>query len=458
MKSRLFIFFFAFLCIYITANRETEWKNNVFTWDASGYHIYLPAVFIYNDIDSYRFYPRIHKSYLEHSGMPEYYCMYEQPGGKLLNKYAIGLAVMELPFFLCAHAYCNISHNGPADGYSSVYQWGAAFSNIFWTVLGLVLLAALLKKYFSDNAVMLSLACTALGTNLYHYTAFQYGMSHAYSFCLFAAVLYYTDKWYAQRKISSMCMLGIALGMVTITRPSNLLLAIVPILWRVHNYDTLKERIQLLLRERRKVAVGILLFLLVCSLQMSYWKYITGHWIYFSYEGEGFNFLRPHLIQGLIEYRKGWFIYTPMALMAILGFINLRKQHKGMGTVLLVSTCMMIYLVFSWRCWWYGGGFGARALVESYAILAIPLASLMSYIIARKKPYLKITGCTVFVFFIALNMFQTFQYSKAILMYDKMSEAYYWRIFGRTSVSDEDRQLLMTDDECREEDYRSKQP
>ncbi len=102
----------------------------------------------------------------------------------------------------------------------------------------------------------------------------------------------------------------------------------------------------------------------------------------------------------------------------------------------------MIYVVFSWDAWMYGWSFGCRALVESLAVLAIPLAALVHFIRSRNW-LIKSISVTVFLFLIWLNIYQTHQYTRNILDGYRMTKAYYWRIFGQMKVTDEDKRYLM---------------
>ena len=45
---------------------------------------------------------------------------------------------------------------------------------------------------------------------------------------------------------------------------------------------------------------------------MLYWKHIMGTFFFYSYDQEGFFFGNSHVLDGLLSYRKGWFIYTPI--------------------------------------------------------------------------------------------------------------------------------------------------
>ena len=101
-----------------------------------------------------------------------------------------------------------------------------------------------------------------------------------------------------------------------------------------------------------------------------------------------------------------------------------------------------MYIVWSWWCWWYGGVFGQRALIESYVLLAIPLTAFTEYILEKKliyrASYLILIAC-----FISLNLFQSWQFSVGVIHYDSMSRKAYWYSLFRTKV--EDKFYLMLD-------------
>jgi len=446
MRSKLLVLFYTFVCIYIVFNRQ-EYKSNIFVWDKSGYYIYLPATFIYHDIEHLTFSKDINRKY-HTAGDVDYYAMFDQPGGKRLNKYAVGASVFQAPFFLAAHMYCLFTARFPADGYTLPYQFAGIFSNIFWVMIGLFYLRRFLLGYFTDGVTAFTLLCIAFGTNLYNYTAFDQGMSHPYSFMLFAAVLYYTDAWYRYYKPAHIYQLGIALGLVAITRPVNLLIILLPLGWGLYNKESFRERIQSFKAHGKYIVVAMILFILVSLVQMSYWKTVSGHWLCYSYHDEGFNFMRPKLWRGLFGYQKGWFVYTPIALIAMTGFLPLWKKNKSMVPVLLLFFMLLIYVVFSWQQWWYGGSFGCRALVESLAVAALPLAALIEFIYLKQHHIISKCSFTIAILFLVyVNLFQTYQYSQGIIHWYRMTQKYYWKVFLTQSPPPNAANYLMTDKE-----------
>lgn len=92
-----------------------------------------------------------------------------------------------------------------------------------------------------------------------------------------------------------------------------------------------------------------------------------------------------------------------------------------------IVTAIFLYLTFSWWCWWYGGSFSARTLVDFYALFALVMGCFFSFII-RKKFYAIV--CILFLLSsIGLNITQSFQLDKGFLHYDAMTFEAYKEIF-----------------------------
>jgi len=442
MKSRIVTLIIALVSLLIILNRNKPKENQVFHWDAANYYAYLPAVFIYHDLAKLSFYPAINQQYRMTSPDLDYYGIYFQENtGRALNKYAIGVAVFELPFFLIAHLLTLVTEDYPPDGYSNYYELGIFFANAFWGIIGLILLRRFLTKYFHDTLVATTILILFFGTNLYYYTAFDAGMSHVFSFAAFAGALRFTDLAIDTKKLKHLLLASVCLGLVIITRPSNAVLFILITLWGIASLNDLKIRIRWIQRNIRKVTLAGFVVFVILALQLTYWKYITGRWIYFSYEEEGFNFLQPEIWKGLFSYRKGWLLYTPLAAVALAGILVLRKSHPRLFLPIVIYLLVNIYTVFSWHQWYYGGSFGCRALIESYVVLALPLAYSVKWI--KSSGYLvKTAGTLVISLFVVLNVWQTYQFSLGTLPTDHINREFYWKVFLKLHRTDEDNRLL----------------
>ncbi len=437
LRSGIVIFLFTIAAAYLSWYNYKK-HGDIFVSDKSGYYAYNPALFIYGDIEKCSFH---------HKRDPgDIWTFKVQENGKRLNKYTIGVALMSFPFFITAHAYTGISNAYAADGYSHPYQIAGIAATLFWTIFGLIMLSLFLRNYFSDTVVAWTLLAIAAGTNLFHYTAYEHGMSHSYSFALFATMLYLTYKWHNTQKPKYILSIALTGSMIVLVRQVNILFLLIPLLWNVYNFNTLSARVNLLIRNYKMLLPALLVFIIPILLQLYYWHYITGKWFVYSYTGEYFNFFNPHIIDGLFSFRKGWFIYTPIAFVAAIGFIFLWRRDRKLAPGLLLLMIIVIYITFSWWMWWYGGSFGCRPLVEYLALMAIPLSAFFEYIIVKANMLLKATFFILITGFVALNIFQQYQYSAQILHWDRMTRQYYFKTWGKVDINIDEYEKYLIDD------------
>jgi hypothetical protein len=88
-----------------------------------------------------------------------------------------------------------------------------------------------------------------------------------------------------------------------------------------------------------------------------------------------------------------------------------------------------LYLLASWCFWWFGGSFGSRGFIDSYGIMAIPLAAFFSWCFKQKK-LVKIPILAITVVLIYFNTFQIRQYYNGAIHYVSMTKEAYWETFG----------------------------
>lgn len=399
-------------------------EQEVIDQDVIQYYSYLPAYFIEHDIelkflDTMRSIP------------PRRYWHLDTPEGKHVFKMSMGVAYLYSPFFFIAH-YSTLKGRLPADGFSLHYKTWLTAGTVFYSFLALLLIRFLLLKYFERLSTAITLLILGVGTNLYCYIVHDPLMSHAYSFFLFSAFLVLIYKWYENPSLWKAVGLGAVGGLIVLVRPTNVIIAVAFLLYGIQALGDLKKRL-IFFKEKW---IHLLLMLVFAGLvwlpQMLYWKQVTGHYLYYSYAHEKFYWSNSHILEVLFGYRKGWLIYTPLMFLAVLGMFVLSQRAREWKWTLWVFFPINIYVISCWWCWWYGGSFGQRPLVDSYPLMAIPLTATLSLIL-KSRPVLQNVSAFVLVFFIHLNMFQTWQYSTSLLHYESMTKRAYWKLLFQTT-------------------------
>lgn len=390
-------------------------------YDMGGYYGFMQAFWINKD---YTF-----KFLTDRPYHPKLVSYTNQDGTQIyLNKYSVGPAIMQTPFFLLGHLE-SYYQKVPRDGFSYTYIFWIITGCILYTFLALLILRKLLLEHFDDKVTASVLVLLAFGTNLWHYTVIDAMMSHAYSFFLFTLAIYCSQKWLEKGNLKYLISLALTCGMIGVTRMPNMVFFLVPVFWGVYNIDTLKNRFSFFLEKWQPILLGIGIFFIPFIPQSAYWYHMTGNLFINLYaeNGEGLYWSQPMIAEVLIGYRKGWVIYTPAILLGFIGFYFLFRKYKPITPVLLLYLIINIYVVSCWGCWWYGGSFGMRALIESSVVLAFPMAALLENLYQGKVK--SILAVLLIVGLITLNQIQSAQASKFVLHWDAMTRQAYWTIF-----------------------------
>lgn len=387
------------------------WKENPFMSDVDQYYSYNIALFIKNDLTF---------------GFPNSYWLHQGPLNILIQKMSLGLAILYTPLFLIGHGIALLFNFEP-DGYSTPYAYSIAFGTIIYVLIGLHYLRKTLFNYFPKNVVNTTILSIYFGTNLLFYTVGWGLMSHSYLFFMMCIVIYCTHCWYNTHQIKHIISIAFFISLMSVSRPLEITFILFPLFFGVKSLNDFEERISEWVKYKQQFLLAALVFLIPVIPQILYWKIFTGSWVYFSYKDEGFFFNNPRIWDVLFSFRKGLFIYCPILIISFIGlFLSYKKKYF---IAVLTYTLINIFLVSSWWCWWYGGSFGMRALVQSYAVMAFPMAFVINFLFS--KPLLKKISTGVISFLILLSLTQTYQFSHNFIHWDAMTKkAYTFSLFN----------------------------
>jgi hypothetical protein len=363
------------------------------------------------------------------------------PEGDYILKYTMGLAILNSPFFFIGHFFAWIL-GFPRDGFSLPYQVAISMGALVYSIAGIWIMRKVLLHFFRDKLASFIMALIVLGTNYFQLTAYDGAMPHNYLFTLYAVIVWMTIRWHASPNRRDAVFLGIATGLAILARPTSAVIIFIPLLWGIIDKDSLRRKWNMIRTNLFHLLLCILFLAGVLFLQLLYWKIHSGSFFYYSYEStEKLRTIAPYLWHVLFSFKKGWLIYAPMMIFAIIGYYFLAEKNKRVFFALFIFFVVNLAVVSSWPTWWYGGSLGQRSMMESYAILAIPLGYFLRKLVSA-RPVVKIPFYLVFFFFILLNLFQTWQYMTFKIDPSNMTREYYWAIFGRTKISEESIQLI----------------
>ena len=392
--------------------------------DAKGYYAYLPALFIYDDLN-FGFFDEIEKEkYYNENLFYEYRIGFNN---KTINKYYCGTAIAELPFFLIAHGLTTYLELD-ADGYSRLYPISVNIAAIFYLLIGLIYLNKTLSLFqISEKHKFWTLLAAVFGTNLFYYTIGEPGLSHIYSFAFISMFMYFSKQYFITNKLNYIVLTAIAFGFIVLIRPINgVIVFALPFL--AGSFDLLKIGLQKLLQHYWTFLLSSILFSLIVSIQLIIYKLSTGSFIVYSYGEEGFNFGSPHFLDILFSYKKGLFLYTPLFLVSLLGTYFLWKNNKFQFYSIALFLGFITYIFSSWWMWYYGGSFSSRVYIEYIPLFMILLGGSFQKI--NKKTF-RNTFLAAIIGLIVLCQIQTYQYRYYQIHWVDMNAERYWDVFLR---------------------------
>jgi hypothetical protein len=272
-------------------------------------------------------------------------------------------------------------------------------------------------------------------------------MTHNNLFTIYCLVLWLTHHFYKNPTYGRALGIGLLVGLAALTRPTEIIVALIPLLWGLPSISlsAIKERLSFFQQHGSKLVLAIIATALVGSIQLIYWKYASGDWIVYSYQDQGFSWLKPHFYMGIFSAQSGWLVYSPIMGFGLLGFGLLYRNYRDLFWGSLIFSLLFIYITFAWDIWWYGGSLGIRAMVQAYPVLAFPLAAFVGWV--WEKGWMRYAFLGIGLLFMYYNIWLTHQAHKGgLLRPGAMTQAYFWRILGRYDVPIEAQKLLDNKD------------
>ncbi len=413
---------------------QMKWIGDpFFANDTDQYYSYLVAQFIHHDF----FFDLSHR-----------YWLTETPTGEVIPKVTMGMAILYLPFFLIGNGFAHVL-GYEANGYTAPYAWCIHTGTLVYVFIGFWYMRKTLLLFFSEWVTALTMVLILSATNLFYYTFREGEMAHSYLFFLFSVFFYHVIRWHAAKQFKYLCYISVVAGFVALIRPTEILILLIPLLYGITSKATLTQRFSDLLALRWKWLILAALFVLPLIPQLLFWKALTGQYLFFSYGStERFFFADPKIYSVLFGWHKGWFIYTPLALLMMLGLAMMWFRWRALALPLSLYLLLNIYIVSSWWDWGFGGAYGMRALVQTFAFLAIPLAFLITWTFSVAMPKFRIpllaASFAAYLFFIALNLLHMAQMRSSIFHWDSMTKEAYCFTFFKTRYSEADRLYLKT--------------
>lgn len=325
--------------------------------------------------------------------------------GLAINVYPPGTSLFWLPSFWLADGLINTINVFPKvnldnSGFGLIHQSAVSATSIFLGTLGLYLVFSFLKKFFSKQVSLFTTFALFSATNLFFYIAVEPINSHAISFFVSSLfVFYFIQKKDMLDKINYFT-LGVLGGLAGLVRTQDFLISLLPLSTIFKTSRKLKNVFYL--------SLGAVLAFLP---QIILWKLFFNTFSRSPYLAIGFNFQNPQIFHVLFNTQNGFFMLTPITLLAFLGLFAFRKKNIIFFRLALTFFLLQLYLISSWSAYTQGGSFSIRMLISTYPLLSLGLAT------AIDKSIKKVGNIATLSVILLLSILNSFLIIRYLLLY-----------------------------------------
>lgn len=403
-------------------------KPVVIVADGKGYYDYLPALFIYHDLN-FNYTDTLVTEYYNHKAYNQ--GINPEVNGRKINKYFIGTAISQIPFFLLAHGIAKVSKKYDADGYGPIYQDFVTYAAFFYLMLGLIFLRKLLRLKGVPNCWVFVLQLFVLfASSLMQYGYFDASFSHVYSFFFITFFIYCVSEYASNPRNKFLYLASFSLGLILLIRPANgLILLFVPFLFRDYKHFVIELQ-TLFTKKYKTIFLSILLLLCILAIQPLVWYLQTGLFFVKPYQDETFILSQPNFLKFLFSYQKGFFVYAPVFLLLMIAgvLVHLKQRNFWKTGSFLFAFVLLVYVLSSWWNWYYGASYGSRVMVDYYSLFVFFAHPVF---LLKRKIYAGLFTLLLVPLSYA-SIVQTYQYQNYILDYGNMNKQKFYQVFLKT--------------------------
>lgn len=388
--------------------------------DGGGYYNYLPSYFIREDFGN----DTTCKNFT-----------YQTANGHTINKYFVGTALMQLPFFLLASVDANF-HYDELTGYEFIMQRDVALASFVYFILACyITMRWLSRKYKSDALAVAAVILSVLSCGLFYYFTYEPFYSHCESFFLIAIFLSATDTFFENKSTKQLLYAALALGGIVLVRPTNgLVLLLLPFI--AGSTERLREGFMHLLKHPLILLFAMLIVASIISIQPIVNYMQCGNFFEWGYKNEGFVFSKPKLYQLFFSFESGIFIYLPVFVCLVCSILYLFRKNVFQSISLLFFFAILFYVYASWWAVTYGDSLILRPYTDFTALNAL---LLVVYLTETPAPF-KTLSRIFLAICVLYNIKLCYQYARKIVHFDRMNKEKFLYTFDK--ISDDYKECL----------------
>lgn len=348
--------------------------------DGNGYYAYVRSAVIDHDLDFENEFrhgdPLFRTIYFEDDGALR--PSMRSPTGLVVDQWAVGPSLLWLPFFLAAHLVVRVldllGAGIAADGFSPIYRYACAAGTALYGAAALLLSADLAARLAGRRAAALAVIAIWWASSLPVYMYFVPFHVHALSAFAVTLFLWCWIRWRPfAPEAGRWAVWGLTAGLMIDVYYLNAVLLVA----------AAAEWAGTAARERSPAGAARAAAAFAAGTLVALAPHFAAKWIVqgspFStgYHVE-FFWLSPRLWQVAFSAEHGLFLWTPVLLAAVAGFVLWWRIEPATGAPVAVSFALFYYAVASYQNWHGQSSFGNRFFVSFTPAFVVGLALVLA--------------------------------------------------------------------------------
>lgn len=367
----------------------------IYSSDEIQYFAYLRSLWFDRDVSFENEYQYFYDRGVARSdGFHETFLERQTDTGRRINFGTLGCAILWAPFYAAGDLVARAT-GAPADGFSKPYvasvAYGSAVYGFAAIVIGMLVAGRLgLDAWFAAVA-------TWVGTPLLFYMYVAPPFSHA---CSAFAVALFVYTWLRARgrwSVRGALAVGAAGALMAMVREQDAFFAVpvaIDFAWSAARPLTRGKPGDRGAAVRAALA-GAGAFVVCYVPQAIAYLRLNGHIGPHSSVANKMNWRGPHALQVLLSPEHGFFVWTPLALLAIGGLVVLALRGAAPPTgvvrtegaeasandarriawLMLLMAALQVYIGGSVESWTVAGGYGQRRFIALTCLIVVGLAA-----------------------------------------------------------------------------------
>ncbi len=334
-----------------------------------GYSYYHPAKTL---VEEGRLISDTEPEYLQYAG--ENISYYH---GKYVTRVGPGTSVLMAPFLAASKPFDDGTiyndYHKAFIGHSLADGIAILIASVVYTLIGVFFVIKSLEILgFSRKKAVLAMVLAYFSSHLLAYTLEFPAYTHSYEFFALAGFFYFALRLKnTQNKFFKDALFtGIFIGIAVLVR-SSLILCIFPII--IYSFWGKGDIFKKLLT----IGIAGLPFALIFFHynHAAYGGFLSNG--YSVLHGQNPDFTQNHTLKMLFSATRGWFVYSPLALLSIYGLVEMTRERTRIAIAILASIAISVVFFSFWPWWWSGYSIGQRFFIGLLPFVAAGIGQVL---------------------------------------------------------------------------------